>query len=108
MKRLRRVSASYIPDMTERYPEGMSNVSDFDAIEEFSPYRYDTLDSIIGDIRADVREGEYYNRVRVIQDGKEIYDGHKIDDVCKLFSRLDNIFVRDYTWFNDVITIIIW
>ena len=34
MKRLRRVSANYIPDMTERYPEGMSNVSDFDAIEE--------------------------------------------------------------------------
>ena len=109
MKIWRRVSANYIPDITERYPEGMGGpFEDPDYVEKFNPTRYDTLENIVGDIKAEVKEGEYYNWVRIIKDGEQIFESHNVDDIYREFRNLDRIYVYTYTWYDDKITIRIW
>jgi len=70
------IGASYIPDMTERYPEGMGGVPytpDQDA--DWNP---PTLGERIEEYIEDAKSGDFYNSVRISKGGEILYKGNKL------------------------------
>lgn len=95
------IRASYIPDMTERYPEGMDT-------RGYDPYLDDpdapliTLRDRIEDYMEDEADGDYYTNVKVVQNGQVVYEGRHLQDIYdqakrdgKLDERLDSSYWHD-------------
>lgn len=99
MKRM--IKSTYIPDMTERYPEGMGQ-------REYDPYLddidapYRTLRDALEDYMRDAYEGDYYNHVAVSQNGRLLYESNSLEDIwneAKIDGMLDERL--DSSWWHD-------
>lgn len=100
------IHAAYIPDITERYPEGMNGAPELE--EEFDPDNSWTLDYVLEHYQQEVEDGDYYSKVVVMDNGKCIYNGNSLDDVAQMFKHPDQVWVKRWTWYDEDITITLW
>lgn len=89
------VKAQYIPDMTERYPEGQGFIDYPDDI----PTGPATLEEAVTQYKMDAESGDWYSTVKLIDsNGQLLLECTKLDDVLREFPKLKNAFLKNFWW----------
>lgn len=89
------IKAQYIPDMTERYPEGTgsNNYSDY------TPSELATLEEVVTEYKTGAEEGDYYTNVKLIgSDGQLLLECTDLDDIFREFPKMQNKLVERFWW----------
>ena len=97
MKKL--IRCQYVPDMTERYPDGQRDFTDTKYVD---PISLPTLSQVL---RKLMNDDDYYSRVRIIDNGTQLYEYVSLDDALDDWADQLDKKVEHYEWFNDRITI---
>ncbi len=84
----RYIRSDYIPDMTERYPEGMDTRSYDKGLDDADDPTF-TLRDRMEQYIEEANDGDFYRNVSVTKGGKEIYHSHSLDDAYEEMNRLN-------------------
>jgi len=83
----------YIPDITDRYPEGMYDLPDDSTDNDFEPV---VVKDVIKSIESD---GSFWNCINVWKNKKKVAELYKLDDLKKF----NNDFVHNWRWIDATI-----
>ena len=85
---------SYIPDMTERYPEGMRDVCSEAEMEHL------TLWHVLQLVQTDVNSGDYLRRIYIRRDGKPAWEGSTVRQAMRDAKQILDMEVVEWHWDN--------
>ena len=97
--------AQYIPDLTERYPEGMRSYGDErdwflspPDISECTP-----IEDVVASIKADQEDGDWFNKINIFTLGSntKVAELHSVDEL----SRFSGDFVGTWNWHDATINV---
>ncbi len=96
----RYIRSDYIPDMTERYPEGQSRPYDPGLDDEDAPVFI--LRDRIQEYMQDAEDGDWYNIARVSKAGEIIYETNSLEDLLTWAEKTGYADARlDSSWWHD-------
>ena len=75
----RYIKSEYIPDMTERYPEGMGGVPY--SPDQDADWDAPTLEERIKEYMQDAEDGDWYRIARISKAGRIIHESRSLDEL---------------------------
>lgn len=98
MKRL--IRAQYIPDMTERYPEGQRFMDWPDDI----PTGPATLEEAVTQYKMDAEGGDWYSKVTLFDNKHRVlFECNDLNEVLRKFPHLRKAFLHNFWWHDSEI-----
>lgn len=84
----------YIPDMTERYPDGMHDVASEVEME------YLSLRQVLQLVQEDVDSGDYLRRIYIRREGKPAWEGSTVREAMRDCKQVLDLGVSEWHWDN--------
>ena len=83
-----------IPDITERYPEGMHEVASEVNMERL------TLRQVLQMVQEDVNDGDYLRKIYIRRDGRPAWEGCTVREAVRDCRQVLDLEVSEWHWDN--------